>query len=378
MESGTSNVFLRAAHRHAAWPRALAFTLCAAVSVATHATTFLTTSGSTKSTFKAIATNTDLECNLEGLKVDATAVPPSLVVGGAAGSIVSCSEVDRSSGATIASGLFHFEQTALDNCLAVSTTTLPGKTLYTCAVTGRNTKARWIVRPTAEYRGLFCAGVSNPETNCYAEHGTPDRPRAIEFPARDVTGDSIIDLADGEVLRFAVPSGTLFFGPCHSGSFDAAAKVECLQKVQGNSYATRAAGSAETALTVEIDISPSVNLGNTSDNSSLPTTIYGSADANVGTFSTTDFTLVGPRGSAPLAVESVSIADTGTPDGYPDLKVSFNRGSFIDAVKFVTGDLCPVDQVSMPLTLRGSYSTGAVASGRWTGTDQVVLFGCDK
>ncbi len=364
----------------------LAGLLCGSMG-SVHAATFLTTSGGTKSTFKGIATNTNLECDLAGLKVDATtAVTPTLVLGGAAGSDIFCKEISIETGAVTDTGWFTLKQTALNNCLSVDSTSVPGQTTWTCKVpTGRNSaRARWIIQPTAQYQAQFCAGIPDPNTAtavneaCYAEHGTPDGARARDFPARDVNGgvlgDAVDDLADGEVLRFTAPGGRLLFGPCHSGSFEGGSPVLCEQRVQGTSYRTRTDGTAETVYVVGIDISPTINMSNSSESSTLPTTVYGSADFSVRNVDTSSFTLFGPFGAANVTASAFSYSDQGTLDGYEDLRIGFDRLKFIEAIKTVTG-LCPSSQTDVTLSLRGAYvSSGKI--GKWQGTDTVVIGNC--
>lgn len=369
----------------------LAGLLCCSMG-SVHAATFLTTSGGTKSTFKGIATNTNLECDLAGLKVDATTtVPPTLVLGGAAGSDIFCKEVSIGDATTIAgtvvdSGWFTLKQTVLNNCLTVDSTSVPGQTTWTCKLpTGRNTAlARWIIQPTAQYQAQFCAGIADPNPAtavneaCYAEHGTPDGARARDFPARDVNGgvlgDGVDDLADGEVLRFTAPDGRLLFGPCHSGSFEGGSPVLCEQRVQGTSYRTRTDGAAETVYVVGIDISPTINMSNSSESSTLPTTVYGSADFRVRNIDTSAFTLVGPFGTADVTSSAFSFSDQSTLDGYEDLRIGFDRLKFIEAIKTVTG-LCPSSQTDVTLSLRGAYVSSG-KTGKWQGSDTVVIGNC--
>lgn len=361
--------------------------LCMGLAVTSHAATFLSTSGSTKSTFKGIATNTNLVCELAGLKIDATtSLPPTLVLGGAQGSVIPCEEVDVETGDVKASGLFTLKQTVLSNCLTVDSTSVPGQTTWTCKIpTGRNSaKGRWIIQPTLEDQATFCTGITDPHLltavneACYAEHGTPDGARARDFPARDVAGgvlgDGIDDLADGEVVRFTAPSGKLLFGPCHSGTFEGGAPVLCEQKVRGTIYRTRTDGTADALYTVGIDVSPTINMDNTSVTSTLPTTVFGTSDFSVRNIDTTTFTLVGPLGTMTVTASSFSYGDTGTLDGYEDLRIGFDRRAFIEAIKTVTGQ-CPSSQTEVTLSLRGAYVSSG-KTGRWQGTDTVVIGNC--
>jgi hypothetical protein len=361
---------------------------------------FLTATGGTKSTFKSIATGTDLSCDLVGVPIDATGsllslTPPTLIIGGPTGTKVRCEEVSRTNDPANPpkQGLFTLQQTALDNCLTMNGA--DGDRIWTCLV-NRNTTARW--RLTPDDANTFCVVPgSNPVAYfaaCYAEHGTPDRPKVTDFPDRDVNNDAVNDFGkDGVVFTFSERGGKLLFGPCHSGTFEGGQPVSCEKKLQGVSYKTQSTGTADADFpTVIANIVPdSLNLNNSSDTSTFPVVFYGAPPAVIASLiGTTNITLVGSGGVLPpLAVKSTSLVYAsgptgGTGDGVQDLKVEFERATLIQAITAPPPSrlgLCPNPQTTVTLRFRGPYlkppASAAILSGNnWTALAQVDIFNC--
>lgn len=367
--------------------RALAAVLMLGVSSVSSAV-FLTATGGTKSTFKGIATGTDLACDLVGVPIDATESPLSLAIGGTTGAKVLCEEVLTGTNVPTnppKQGLFTLQQTALDNCLTVSG--VAGGRIWTCLV-NRNTTARW--RLTPDDANTFCVVPgSNPVSyfsSCYAEHGTPDRPKVTDFPDRDVDNLTGNDFGkDGVVFSFSEPGGKLLFGPCHSGTFEGGQPVSCEKKVQGVSYKTQSKGAAESDFPiVTTNIVPaSLNLNTGSDTSTFPVIFYGAPPEVVASLiGTTKITLVGSGGVLPpLVVKSTSLVYAsgpigGTGEGFQDLKVEFERATLIQAITAPNPSglgLCPNPQTTVTLRFRGPYGA---TGGNWTGLAQVTIFNC--
>ncbi|MGH8598153.1 MAG: hypothetical protein ACREXT_15985 [Gammaproteobacteria bacterium] len=356
------------------------------------------------SRFKGIATGTDLLCDLTGVPIEATAGPtPTLVIGGASGAEVTCSEV--AAGTTtpaLKTGLFTFTQTALDNCLSVAT--VAGKTTWTCQipaipVPGLPQLARWRITPKAEYVSDFCVDPAAPPATfspCYAELGTPLSALSTDFPDRDVTGDAVPDFgAAGVVFTFSSPQGILNFGPCHSGTFQGGQPVLCSQTVGTTTFATQTTGAADADLIVATDINPgSLNLKNKSSTAAFPVVFYGANDLDITQITRTDslgnsrISIVGPTGLAQsIRIKNSSYGYVAGPNGvvdsFRDLKVQFYRGdinkpgTFIYALTHpdgVTLTVCPHAHQQVKVNFRGILNGDT--SSVWIGDDDLTIFNC--
>lgn len=357
---------------------------------------FLTSSGGTRSTFKGIQTGTDLVCDLKGLPIEATVSPPTLVLGGTNGYPVMCYEVPTGTftstpafplppGTFSYAGMFQFKQvappSAAQDCTEV--TANGAQITWSCRVKTNSTFARWIVRPLETNAfSTICAGIADPATNCYAEHGTPlstrREPLLDQFVARDVDGVAGNDLGDDEIVRFSLPGNRLVFGPCHSGTFEGGSPVLCNQRLKGVNYPTKAAGSAITDVEITLDVAPTLNLSNSSETSGVPTRLFGSAVFGVqfaGLVPGSVIRVTGSAGSADAFVQSVSAAQDVNGDGFPDLDININRLSFLNAVRTANNLNCPLAQTTVNVRLSGAYG-GASGAGRWFGADTLVA-GCN-
>ncbi len=391
---------------HRLLPRAACAALLLSVACASSAATFLTGTGGVTSKFKGIATGTDLICDLSGVPIEAIAgATPSLIIGGATGATVTCSEVETGTIIPVPgkTGAFTLTQTALANCLSVAT--VAGKTTWTCQIPVGPmplTVARWRVTPKLEEATKFCEDPGNPPAlfnPCYAELGTPDSALNSDFPDRDVNGVAGTDFggASGVVFTFRSPDGTLNFGPCHSGTFQGGQPVLCSQTVTGNPtpFETQSKGAADADLIVAVNIEPdSLNLKNKSDTAAFPVVFYGAADLDVtqitrtGPLGNSEIAVVGPTALVqPIQIKNSSygyVADpNGVVDAFRDLKVQFYRGdinkpgTFIYALTHPGGATlteCPQAPKQLKVNFRGILNGDSTSV--WIGDDKLVIFNC--
>ncbi len=421
-------------------PTALQVCSATTTTTAPNCTTYTSGTTSVSSTSKAFLANLDLRCELTAIPIEATAgdgTPGSanLVIGGADGYDVICTEYDKTTnapklntGGQELTGMFKFQQrTPLNDCISV-TDDLNGRKTWTCAVADgpQANPLLWTLTPKAtDDVNLFCridptiAGPADiPVNDCFAKLGVPSNVNFAngDFENRDVDGDAINDfdgVSPGAVVTFNVPDGDLKFGPCHSGSFVGAIggnlalgdQIECAKTPVGQTepVKTRSGGAFKAQLIVESAISPSsLNLDNRSKTAAFPVVFYGSAGFSVQNIVTNPNTAisvsVGTDGvNQPLTIKNFTYQDApganGLPDGILDLKVDFYRGSistpgsFIFAVTHPNGLVgtpanadCPAAGAkTIDVTFSGTVGkTGA--TGAWVGSENGVedisIFNC--
>lgn len=269
----------------------------------------------------------------------------------------------------------------------------------------RNENLLWrLVPATVEGRNALCKDQNDnpiPVANCAANFGLDEHNGATftsgiangggsgesrnDYPARDLTGDGINDLANGQVFKFTTETQdsierpkSLFWGPCHNGQFDNRVATACTFGNGRAAKSTRAAGEVEGGLIVAVDIQPgtatnTLNVGNTSDTSSFPVAILGSASLPISVGSVPFNVTVGANSGVfvngtEVAVNDFFISDTNS-DTFNDLVINFNRASFIGAVT-------PCNDGSITVFFNGTLNDSPPTN--WQGTDVLTVNHCSS
>lgn len=201
---------------------------------------------------------------------------------------------------------------------------------------------------------VFCRDPENSDNSfspCAVNFGLEEPELRADYPARDISfsNDGMFDLANGEVFKFSTETPTggtetpnmLFWGPCHSGTFDGNAPVKCeIELSDGTTVPTRTKGEVQGILLVDVDILPeSLNVGvhyggKHPHKDIVPVVFFGSEELSVGDIDPHSLQVNGH----PVAVKRTFITDVGIPnddyasDGFDDLVVKFKRKEFIRAV----------------------------------------------